>query len=114
MIAQHSNNLERTNVLKHKINLIHPFPIIAKSKSFDPDMQKKMKHEIQDLLRRGIIQPSTSLYSASISVVEKKDGIIQICSASIGLNVTIIDDRQSLPNMKELMDAIAGAKYYSL
>ena len=36
-----------------------------------------------------------------------------ICLASIGLNAVIIDDRQSLPNMRELMDAIAGTKYYS-
>jgi len=55
VIAQHNNNLGRTNVLKHKINLIHPFPITAKPKSFDPGMQKQIKQKIQDLLRRGII-----------------------------------------------------------
>ncbi len=76
-------------------------------------MQRKMKQEVQDLLRRGIIRPSTSPYSASISVVEKKDGLIRICLAPIGLNAAMIDDRQPLPNMRELMDAIAGAKYYS-
>src|SRR6266498_2793409 len=72
-----------------------------------------MKQEVQDLLKREIIHPNTSPYSASISVVEKKDRIIRICSALIGLNVATIDDRQPLPNMRELMDAIAGAKYYS-
>jgi len=71
-----------------------------------------MKQEVQDLLRRGIIYPSTSPYSASISVVKKKDGTIRIYSTPIGLNVAIIDDGQSLPNMRELMDAIIGAKYY--
>ena len=76
-------------------------------------MQKKMKQEVQDLLRRGIIRPSTSPYSASISMVEKKDRTIRICSAPIGLNAATIDDGQPLPNMRELMDAIAGAKYYS-
>ncbi len=65
------------------------------------------------MLRRGIIRPSSSPYSTSISVVEKKDGTIRICSAPIGLNAAIIDDGQPLPNMRELMDAIAGAKYYS-
>ena len=50
---------------------------------------------------------------ASISVVEKKDGMIRICSALIGLNAATIDDRQPLPNMRELMNAIVGAKYYS-
>ena len=55
-------------------------------------MQKKMKQEIQDLLRRGIIRLSSSPYSASISVVEKKDRTIRICSVLISLNAAIIDD----------------------
>ena len=113
VVAQHKDNLGWTNVLKHKINLVHSFLIIAKSKSFDLEMQRKMKQEIQDLLKRSIIWPSFSLYSISISVVEKRDSTIWICSAPIGLNVTTIDDRQPLPNMRELMDVIAGAKFYS-
>src|SRR6266540_3251850 len=113
VIAQHKDDLGRTNVFKHKINLVHPFLITARPKSFDSAMQRKMKQEVQDLLRRGIIRSSTSPYSASISVVEKKDGTIRICSAPIGLNAATIDDGQPLPNMRELMDAIAGAKYYS-
>ncbi len=72
-----------------------------------------MKQKIQDLLRRGIIRPSISPYSASISVVEKKNGTIRICSVPISLNAATIDDGQPLPNMRELMDAIARAKYYS-
>src|SRR6266540_2615717 len=112
VVAQHKDDLRRTNVLKHKINLIHLFPITARPKSFDPTMQRKMKQEVQDLLRRGIIRPSTSPYSASISVVEKKDGTIRIYSTPIGLNAATIDDEQPLPNMRELMDAIARAKYY--
>ncbi len=113
VIAQYKDDLGRTNVLKHKINLVHPFPITARPKSFDLAMQRKMKQEVQDLLRRGIIHPSISPYSASILVVEKKDGTIRICSAPIGLNAATIDDEQLLPNMRELMDTIARAKYYS-
>jgi len=72
-----------------------------------------MKQKVQDLLRKGIIRSSTSPYSMSISVVKKKDGTIRICFAPIGLNAATIDDEQPLPNMKELMDAITEAKYYS-
>ena len=86
---------------------------MAKSKSFEPSMQRKMKQEIQDLLKRGIIRPSTSPYSANILVVEKKNGMIRICSVLIGLNTATINDGQPLPNMRELMDVIARTKYYS-
>jgi len=38
VVAQHKDDLGRTNVLKHKINLVHPFPITARPKSFDLTM----------------------------------------------------------------------------
>ncbi len=71
-----------------------------------------MKQEIQDLLKRGIIRLSISPYSASISVVEKKGETIRIYSAPIGLNAATIDNGQPLPNIRELIDAITGAKFY--
>ena len=43
VVAQYKDDLGRTNILKHKINLVHPFPITARPKSFDPAMQRKMK-----------------------------------------------------------------------
>jgi len=76
VVTQHKDDLGRTNVLKHKINLVHPFLITVKLKSFDLDMQRKIKQKIQDLFKRDIIRPNMSPYSASILVVEKKDGTI--------------------------------------
>jgi len=76
-------------------------------------MQRKIKQEIQSLLKRRIIRSDISLYSISISVITKKNGIIRIYLTPIGLNATTINDRQPMSNMKELMDAIARAKFYS-
>ncbi len=85
---------------------------MVRLKIFDPGMQKKMKQKIQDLLRRGIIHLSNSLYLINISVVEKKDRTIRIYLALIDLNATIIDDKQPLSNMRKLMNAIVRAKFY--
>ena len=51
VVAQHKDDLGQTNILKHKINLLHLFLITARPKSFDPAMQRKMKQKVQDLLR---------------------------------------------------------------
>src|SRR6266511_6220586 len=48
VVAQYKDDVGRTNVLKHKINLVYLFPIIARPKSFNPAMQRKMKQEVQD------------------------------------------------------------------
>ncbi len=86
---------------------------MAKPKTFDLRIQRKMKQKIQDLFRREIICLSSSLYSTNISVVEKKDRTIWICSALIGLNTATIDNGQPLLNMRKLIDAIVRAKFYS-
>jgi len=86
---------------------------MTKPKSFELSMQRKMKQEIQNLLKRGIIHPSTSPYLVSILIVEKKDRMIRICSVLIGLNATTIDDEQSLSNMRELINAICYVIFYS-
>ncbi len=77
VVAIYSNDLGWTNVLKHRIHLVYLFSITAQLKTFDPLIQRKMKQEIQFLLEREIIQPSNSLYSVSISVVEKKNKTIR-------------------------------------
>ena len=46
VVAQNSNDLGQTNVLKHKINLVHPFSITAKPKTFDLGIQRKIKQKI--------------------------------------------------------------------
>ncbi len=38
VVMQHKDDLWWTNILKHKINLIYPFPITARPKSFDMAM----------------------------------------------------------------------------
>jgi len=92
---------------------VHPFPITTRAKTFDPQLQKKVKEEIQSLLDKRIIRLSTSPYSAIIDVVYKKDGSIRVCVAPIKLNEATIDDGQPLPNMRELLDALGGASWYT-
>jgi len=97
--AKDSNDLGRTHLIKYKINFIYSFPIIARLKTFDPITQKKIKKEIQNLLKRGIIRENTSLYAASIAIVTKKDGSIRVCTTLIVLNKATIDDQHLLLNI---------------
>ncbi len=78
---------------------MHPFPITAWQKSFDPITQKKIKKKIKKLPDQGIIRLSTSSYNVGISLVIKKDGNIQVCIAPISLNKATIDDAHSLSNI---------------
>jgi len=55
IISKGSHDLGQMSVIEHKINLVHPFLITARQKTFDPSTQRKIKEEIKRLLDQGII-----------------------------------------------------------
>ena len=40
---------------------------------------KELKEQLQDLLNKGFIQPSTSSWGAPMLFVKKKDGLLRLC-----------------------------------
>ena len=71
---ENMKELGRTNIIQHTIQLLDERLV---SKGNHPLNQKDriwIKQELKDLLERGIIRESTSLYSAPIVVVDKKTG----------------------------------------
>ena len=63
-----------TNLGKHSITLTTEEPIHSKPYSLPHAMQKEVEKELDDMLKLGIIEPSTSSYSSPIVVVRKPDG----------------------------------------
>src|SRR6266540_2565498 len=114
IIADDTKSLGRTHLIEHTIDLVHLFPIQTKGKPLDLPTMQWLKREVEDILRRGIIRPSNSLYATRISIATKKDGSLRFCYAAIGLNDAIIDDLYTIPNITELMDSLAGFEYCSI
>jgi len=106
IISKESYDIERISVITYKINLVHPFPITAKQKTFDLIIQRKIKEEIKKLLDQEVIRPNNSSYSIGILLVTKKNGSIRVCIAFIGLNKATINDAYPLPNIWALLNAV--------
>jgi len=57
-------------------------------------MQKYVEKELDNMLKLGIIEPSTSSYSSPIVVVRKPDGSNRVCVDFSKLNkVTVVDPK---------------------
>lgn len=78
-----------------------------------PGELDELKTQLQDLLDRGFITPSTSPFGAPILFVPKKDGTRRLVVDYRLLNSITIKNRYPLPRIDDLMDQLQGATVFS-
>eukprot|EP00253_Pinus_taeda_P021195 PITA_21195 len=64
----------------------------------------EIKKQVQELLEKGFIRPSTSPCGSSIVLVRKKDGSWRMCIDYQALNKITIKNRYPLPRIDDLLD----------
>ena len=74
---------------------------------------QELKVQIQDLLDKGFIRPSTSPWGAPILFAKKKDKTLRLCIDYLQLNRITIKNRYPLPTIDDLFDQLRGAQVYS-
>ena len=78
-----------------------------------PTELKELKAQLQDLLDKGFIRPSVSLWGAPVLFVKKKDGTLRLCIDYRQLNKITIKNKYPLPRIDDLFDELQGAQYFS-
>ena len=74
---------------------------------------QELKLQIQELLDKGFIRPSTSPWGASILFAKKKDKTLRFCIDYRWLNRVMIKNRYPLLRIEDLFDQLRGARVYS-
>ena len=74
---------------------------------------RELKAQLEELLSKGFIRPSTSLWGALVLFVKKKDGSLQLCVDYRQLNRVTIHNQYPLPRIDELFDQLQGFRVYS-
>ena len=78
-----------------------------------PAELKELKLQLEDLLARGFIRPSTSPWGAPVLFVKKKDGSMRLCIDYRELNKLTVKNRYPLPRIDDLFDQLQGSCVYS-
>ena len=69
--------------------------------------------QLEELLSKGFIRPSTSLWGVPVLFVKKKNGSLRLCIDYRQLNGETIRNQYPLPHIDELFDQLHGSPVYS-
>ncbi|CAI7783183.1 unnamed protein product [Closterium sp. NIES-54] len=77
-----------------------------------PELEE-LRSQIDGLLEKGFIRPSTSPFATPNLFTPKKDGGLRMCIDYRALNRVTIKSRYLIPRTDDLLDQLRGARYFS-
>ena len=100
--------------VEFRIDLVPGAAPIAKApyRLAPPEMQE-LSTQLQELLDKGFIRPSSSPWGAPILFVKKKDGSHRMCIDYRELNKVTVKNRYPLPRIDDLFDQLQGVSWFS-
>ena len=100
--------------IEFRIELIPGAKPVAKTPyRLAPSEMKELVKQIDELLQKGFIRPSTSPWGAPVLFVKKKDGSMRMCIDYRELNKLTVKNRYPLPRIDDLFDQLQGASWFS-
>jgi hypothetical protein len=88
-------------------------PISRRSYCMPPNELAELKIQLQDLLAKGFIRPSSSPWGCPAIFVKKKDQTLRMCVDYRPLNEVTIKNKYPLPRIDILFDQLTGARVFS-
>jgi hypothetical protein len=88
-------------------------PISKRPYRMPPVELEELKKQLQELLDKGFIRPSTSPWGCPALFVKKKDESLRLCVDYRPLNAVTIKNKYPLPRIDVLFDELVGAKVFS-
>jgi hypothetical protein len=88
-------------------------PISKRPYRVPPAELVELKKQLQELLDKGFIRPSTSPWGCPALFVKKKDESLRLCIDYHPLNAVTIKNKYPLPRIDVLFDQLVGAKVFS-
>jgi hypothetical protein len=88
-------------------------PISKRPYRMPPVELAELKKQLQELLDKGFIRPSTSPWGCPALFVKKKDESLRLCVDYRPLNAVTIKNKYLLSRIDVLFDQLVGAKVFS-
>ena len=100
--------------VEFKIELIPgTAPISRRPYRMPPNELAELKSQLNELLKKGLIRPSSSPWGCPAIFVKKKDESLRMCVDYRPLNAVTIKNKYPLPRIDILFDQLSKAKVFS-
>ncbi|MCO5586288.1 hypothetical protein L7F22_040227 [Adiantum nelumboides] len=75
--------------------------------------QEEIMRQVNELVEKEMVRPSSSLFCSLVLLVQKKDGTYRMCVDYRALNRITIKNRFPVPRVEDLFDKLQGSTYFS-
>ncbi|MCO5571843.1 hypothetical protein L7F22_025591 [Adiantum nelumboides] len=75
--------------------------------------QEETMRQVNELVKKGMVRPSSSPFCSSVLLVQKKDGTYRMCVDYRALIRITIKNRFPVPRVEDLFDKLQGSTYFS-
>lgn len=88
-------------------------PVNIRPYRYSPKQKDEIEKQIKDMLKQGVIQPSSTPFASPVLLVKKKDVTWRFCVDYRQLNAATVKNKYHLPIIDELLDELHGAKWFT-
>ncbi|XP_037779697.1 uncharacterized protein LOC119576182 [Penaeus monodon] len=108
ILFDESAPLGKVPYIKHRIPTADSDPIRTRQWRLPESARATIRDECDEMLREGVISPSTSPWLSPVVLVKKKDGGIRFCVDYRKLNRVTTADAYPMPRIDQMIDELSG------
>lgn len=108
VFASSTADLGSTNKVRHRIDTGTAQPIRQLVRRISPHSREEVKTLLEQMLARGIVQPSWA-WASPVVLVRKKDGSMRFCIDYREWNEVTRKDAYPLPRINVTLDTLHGS-----
>ena len=105
--------LGHTTMAEHHIDTGTARPVKQRPRRVPLARRADATKEVQNMLDKGLIEPSQSPWASPIVLVTKKDGTMRFCVDYRKLNDLTLKDAYPLPRIDVTLDKLSGNKWFT-
>ena len=113
VFAKSTKYMGRTNLVKHKIELLDNTPIRSQPYRLSHKDREIIQEQVEEMEKHKIITPCHSPWASRVVLVKKKDGRTRFCVDYRKINDKTRKSNWPIPNIDDIMTYLGGSNLFN-